>query len=1137
MAANTLSPSRIRNWRFLALKLVIAAVLPASAAVGCFVFWTRMLSVQENARTVVRQREEARAVQTSQIVGQQFEASFRSIDVASRHLSFIYAADRPHFNGAVDNMLAAYPPGMIQFITVFNPDGYLAYTSSGKVDGSLYFRDREHFRRPATNLSDELFVSRPIVGRISGIPVVQITRAIRSGGKLLGVLGIPVRPDFLSTQLASIRSGPSDILSIERVDGTPIARSIGYSADTVLAPAPTHRPYEEAPPGEAGTFRALATDGGPRLFAWRRMQNWPLVVTAAVDEEGAIQSLATRQSDERYRDAWTVVAVMSFAALMAFLALRQFLQQAKVAESERMHRRLFNDAYTPILIIDPAGGTIVGANRAAVNLYGYPEDSLIGMPISAINRLPADEVRRGMRDAVREYRDTFQFEHRLASGEIRQVEVHSTPVDVGGRTVLHSIVHDVTDRIRLEQKVVDDAGRLAAILATASDGIHVLDSNGVLVQYSESFARMLGREGESLAGLSVRDWDCGIDDGRIGQMLQEFSSGSVVSFETRHRRKDGTIFDVEIYSRGFLVDGKTFIYNSSRDISDRKLAEKDLRVAAIAFDVQEGLIITNEKVEIQRVNKAFTAITGYSEDEVIGRNPSFLQSGRQPQTFYHDMWYRIAEKDGWEGEVWSCRKSGEVYPEWLSIKVVRDEAGTIVNYVGSLTDITARKHDEQEIRNLAFFDPLTQLANRRLLLDRLEQALSVARRSGGSVGLLFIDLDHFKTINDHLGHEVGDQFLKLVAERLSACAREEDTVARLGGDEFVVLLDSLSSTSEMAGASVEVAARRIITELNRAFTINGSQLHTSPSIGAVVSGGGRYAAIEMLKHADMAMYQSKQAGRNTLRFFDTAMQAAADRRAIEEKELRLGLEGDEFCLHYQPQALADGTIYAVEALARWMRDGRAVRGPADFIHLAEQIGVIARLGRMLFRQACALQACWRGDQRKSRIVVAINISAIQFQQSDFVDQVLEDIQTTGANPERIKLEITESLLLTNIDEAISKMKRLAGVGVRFSIDDFGTGYSSLFYLKRLPLSQLKIDRSFVRELPDDKDALAIASMVLALAQQLGLDVVAEGTENREQVDCLAELGCTRFQGYYFSHPLDREQLEQLLDGDMRLPAH
>ncbi|WP_296508116.1 EAL domain-containing protein [Rhodoferax sp.] len=462
---------------------------------------------------------------------------------------------------------------------------------------------------------------------------------------------------------------------------------------------------------------------------------------------------------------------------------------------------------------------------------------------------------------------------------------------------------------------------------------------------------------------------------------------------------------------------------------------------------------------------------------------------------------------------------GSVY--WISTSgaPIFDSHGVFKGYRGIGRNITERKAAEEKIERLAFYDVLTDLPNRRLLLDHLHYAVAASGRGKLQGALLFIDLDNFKDLNDTRGHDVGDRLLTQVALRLKACVRESDTVARLGGDEFVVLLQDLDGSLQDAGVLAESVGKKILLSLNAAYDLPGGAHHSTPSIGVVLIHGQKQSVDELLKQADLAMYEAKAAGRNTLRFFDPAMQAMVAQRTEMEADLRRGLQRGELLLYYQPLVDMDRKVVGAEALLRWQHPVRGLVPPVQFISLAEQTGLIIPLGEWVLHTACAQLARWAADTASAKLTVAVNVSARQFRQPEFVSQVQGALKETGADPKLLKLELTESLLLTDTQDAIMKMTALRSLGVRFALDDFGTGYSSLSYLKLLPLQQLKIDQSFVRDVLTDHNDAAIARTVLALGSSLGFDVVAEGVETEGQRQFLMAQGCTLFQGYLFGRPV------------------
>jgi diguanylate cyclase (GGDEF)-like protein/PAS domain S-box-containing protein len=551
----------------------------------------------------------------------------------------------------------------------------------------------------------------------------------------------------------------------------------------------------------------------------------------------------------------------------------------------------------------------------------------------------------------------------------------------------------------------------------------------------------------------------------------------------------------------------------------------DLRVAAAAFDSQEAMMVTDANCVILRVNSAFSQATGYSEVEAIGQNPNLLKSDRHGPEFFRVLWETIERSGGWHGEIWDRRKNGEVFPTWMTITALRDDQGAVTNYIGVLRDITQSKLAEDEIRNLAFFDHLTGLPNRRLLADRLKQVIATSTRSKKYGALLFLDLDNFKVLNDTQGHEVGDQLLKQVAQRLSLCIREGDTVARLGGDEFVVILDDLSQHAQEAAAQTEIVGEKVMGALNQPYQLGGIAHTSTPSIGITLFVDHDGTIDDLLKRADLAMYQAKAAGRNTLRFFDPAMQAVVTQRAELETGLREALLKDQFLLHYQSQVDSTGRIIGAEALLRWQHPDQGIMSPAGFIPFAEESGLIIPIGKWVLQTACSQLTQWAARPDLAHLTIAVNISARQLKRPNFVADVIAVIRESGANANQLKLELTESLILDDVEDVIAKMAKLKDHGVNFSLDDFGTGYSSLTYLKRLPLDQLKIDQGFVRNIVSDLNDAAIAKMVIALAETLELSVIAEGVETSEQRDVLARHGCFSYQGYLYGRPMPVAEFE------------
>ncbi|MDZ4075152.1 MAG: EAL domain-containing protein [Hylemonella sp.] len=556
------------------------------------------------------------------------------------------------------------------------------------------------------------------------------------------------------------------------------------------------------------------------------------------------------------------------------------------------------------------------------------------------------------------------------------------------------------------------------------------------------------------------------------------------------------------------------------------LRQSELKFAtAFASSPVAASIVTVEDGRILAVNENFQRDFGWARTEMEGRQVKEVGLWLDPQL--RQQWAEMLRRQGRTlnfETVWR-HKSGALRNVSIAGELIDlDGVACILAYI---TDITARKAAEEQIQRLAFFDPLTNLPNRRLLMDRLEQAMSACARHQRLGALLFIDLDNFKTLNDSYGHDKGDLLLKQVGARLVEVVRDGDTVARLGGDEFVVMLEDLSGDAMEAATQAESVGRKISDTLNESYDIRPLSFHSTPSIGITLFGTEHENIEEPIKRADLAMYQAKAAGRNTIRFYDPRMQAMVAARAALERDLRLALQLDQFVLHYQPQVQRGGLVTGVEALLRWHQPERGLVPPGQFIALAEETGLIVPLGEHVLDMACEQLARWAGQPGVAHLTLSVNVSPRQFQQDNFVQQVLDALARTGAPPQRLKLEITENLLIANVDEVIEKMALLKARGVGFSLDDFGTGYSSLSYLKRLPLDQLKIDQGFVRDILVDANDAAIARMVIVLAESLGLDVMAEGVETTEQQQALHAQGCHAYQGYLYSRPLPIEAFEQL----------
>ncbi len=606
---------------------------------------------------------------------------------------------------------------------------------------------------------------------------------------------------------------------------------------------------------------------------------------------------------------------------------------------------------------------------------------------------------------------------------------------------------------------------------------------------------------------------------QLSRQVEEIRAGhrSTIEFETRARHKDGHWVDV--ISRGFSVfdeEGELVrVVGSIVDITERKRQEANQRLSAAVFtSTHEGVVVTDAGKNILMVNPAFEAITGYSEEEMRGKNMRLMQSGRHGREFYQAMWQSIREVGYWRGEIWNRRKSGEIFPELTTISAVYDASGAVTNYVGLFSDIGRLKQSETRLEFLAHHDPLTQLPNRLLLRLRIEHAIERSRRSGVMGAVLFLDLDRFRTINDSLGHAAGDRLLVEATERWTGRLRASDTLARIGGDEFVVLIEEIEGPHSAAAV-----AQSLIDVTSPHFPLPGGReacVGLSIGVGLFPDNGDDSEAL--IQHAGSALDLAKQSGGAAVRFYSDAMTKAANSRLELEAGMRRGLERGEFVLQFQPLiSLAERKIVGVEALTRW-RSPAGLIPPSDFIPLAEETGLIVPLGDWVLREACARMQAWR-DAGAEIGVIAVNLSPLQLERPDICRRIQSVLEQTGLPPHCLEIEITESALLEQGGEAEAKLGELKALGLHISIDDFGAGHSSLFYLKRFPIDKLKLDRSFIIDIPADPTSMEIAAAIVRLAHSLKIEALAEGVETEAQAEFLKVCGCRLAQGYLFDRPL------------------
>lgn len=686
----------------------------------------------------------------------------------------------------------------------------------------------------------------------------------------------------------------------------------------------------------------------------------------------------------------------------------------------------------------------------------------------------------------------------------------------------------LTQRIREAEELKQ---RARVYVQNASDGFHVLEADGTLVDASDSFFEMLGYRSEEILGQHISFWDAKFSMDALNTLVSDhMKTEKTKLFETLHRHKDDRLVEVEISCRPVQIGAKRLLINASRDISGRKAIERQLRLSAIVFNAaNEAIAVTDKNNRFLQVNQAFERITGYSAEDVIGKNPSILSSGRQPKDFYQRMWTALVQEGRWSGEIWNRRKTGEFFPEWLSITRISNDLGETENHVAIFTDITEQKAAEEAIQQLAYHDPLTGLANRRMMLDRVQNEVDRCSRLDLRVAVLFIDLDYFKNVNDHHGHLIGDELLVCVAKRIKESVRRSDIVGRLGGDEFLVIMPDVRETDFAA-----VVAETILARLAAPFNIGGIEMSISASIGLAISPDDAGNVTELLKFADIAMYEAKQKGRNTYLYFSNGMNNHASRRMELSTALRSAILNDELRLAFQPQIdLASSRLVGMEALIRWTRSNGDVISPVEFIPIAEESGLIVRIGEWVIENACKQIRSWR-DQGFNPPSVAINVSAIQIERSNVTTTIQSYLSAYKLMPDDIVIEITESVMMKFSGEIEEPLQKLASIGSDIAMDDFGTGYSSLSYLTHFKVAKLKVDRAFVRDITNSHGDRAIVGAVASMARQLGMKVIAEGVETAEQAALLLDLGVETGQGYFWSKPVWDSEMQSWLTKDTTL---
>ncbi len=662
-------------------------------------------------------------------------------------------------------------------------------------------------------------------------------------------------------------------------------------------------------------------------------------------------------------------------------------------------------------------------------------------------------------------------------------------------------------------------------------GIYVVQ-NGVFTYVNPRFAEIFGYEREELIHKKITDLIHEKDHTLVIENINKRLRGVTKSlrYEFRGIRKDQRVIEIEVLGKQTTYKGEPAIIGSAMDITEQKENSERLRMAQKVFEnTIEGIVITDTEGMIQMVNPAFTTITGYTPQEAIGKNPRVLKSERHDQLFYKAMWDSLTETGSWKGEIWNRRKTGETYPEWLTISAIKNDYGDTTHYISVFNDITEHRQKEEHIRHLAYYDALTGLPNKFLFGDRLNLAITHAQYHKHMLAVMVLDVDRFKRINDTLGHAIGDMVIQTVADRLSRCIEEGDTLSRLGGDEFMFILDEVKGIQD-----VTKVLHKIIDTLSYPLYVHEHELHITGSIGISMYPSDGKDIDTLVKNADTAMYRAKELGKNNYQMYTPTMNDKAIVHLTMENDLRKALERDELILYYQPKVdMKSGNIIGAEALVRWNHPERGRISPGEFIPLAEETGLIEPLGQWVLRRACCQIRQWQLEKGYD-IHVSVNLSPRQFRNRNLVEHIMDAIEKTEIDPKYIELEITESCAMENPDHTIRSLQRLKEKGFTFSIDDFGTGYSSLGVLKKFPIDMLKIDQSFVRDITKHEDDRAIVLAMISMAHSMKLKVVAEGVETSEELSFLMDNQCDLLQGYLYSPPVPPDAFAKLWGESLNL---
>ncbi|MFC5699549.1 bifunctional diguanylate cyclase/phosphodiesterase [Pseudomonas sp. GCM10022186] len=867
---------------------------------------------------------------------------------------------------------------------------------------------------------------------------------------------------------------------------------------------------------------------------WRRTLHpddsaWANAFCEAETLAGRDHSLDYRMIAADGRILWVrdIITLIPHGETQMMRGLMIDITEAKQTEqalqlSEQKFASVFHNCPDIIVIARRTDGSLLAVNHTFEQQIGLKASEALGRTATELDIWGIPGIGPKLLQRLQQGNPLHNLEmpFRRSDGETFTGLISAQAIDLDDTPALVVVVRDITQVKETQQQLQVSEEKFARAFHASPDGLLITRiSDGLLVEANEGFSRITGYSPQDIADRSTLElglWANPVDREHMIRVIHE--QGSIQHFTTAVRTKSGQVRLCELSSQPIPIGGDACMLTIARDITERQQMQEKLLQAATVFEsTAEGVMITDTEQRITAVNRAFSEITGYSESEALGQSPRLLASGQHDSAFYAAMWHQLENEGHWQGEIWNRRKNGEPYPEWLTINAVRNRRQQVTHYVGVFADISPLKHAQARLDYQAHHDPLTGLPNRLLFESRLQLAITDAANDNHHGAVLFIDLDRFKHINDSLGHPVGDLLLKSIASRLRQQLRDIDTVARLGGDEFIILLPGLHNAGD-----AQAVASKLLHCFEGPFPAGQHEFFMSASIGISLFPEHGLDVATLVKNADAAMYRAKARGRNRIELYTRDLTSQATERMALETELRRALERNELSLCYQPKfSLQQQTLVGAEALIRWHHPQFGEIPPERFIPLAEETGLILPLGDWVLQHACRQMQQWQEGHAPFG-PLSINLAGAQLRQPLLVERLQQLIQGLGLEPQRLQLEITEGFIMSQAEEALGVLHSLKALGVQLAIDDFGTGYSSLSYLKRLPLDVLKIDKSFVRGLPDDPNDAAISRAIIALGRSMQLTVIAEGVETKAQENFLAAEGCEQIQGFIVSPALPAE---------------